>query len=1161
MAGPGGAEVGRVHIKVVPDFTHFRKIMNAVLKEYSARTIDVKVKADSSALDGLSKDLSNTAKKSSKAMSAELSKGLKAAGKDAKVTPVLDSKARFKKRMQADLNKVFDQIEVRLQLKGGSNADLRDYWDKELAQVQKQIGKLDVELDTRSFNAQAAYVQATLNKLRADSQKLREPSMQVAGGAGTADLDIIKIRNDTIALNNEIHKSAGVLRNLDAAFDNAFNSQKRQAIREYLYGFRDMNAEIVNAGRKANGSVALFGLEDSISRVSGKVDSLRMRGGLIGGLLGGAGAIAGAKGMLELTAKGIANVGQAAAKGGEAVSGFGSKLGNAFNPRNIGLSVSGGGIVAILGAITLVAAPLIGLLTTAALTLPGLLATIMAPIAAITLGFGGIKKAAENAGLFGDANGSKKGGGSLGAALKDLQKNVEDVFEKGLTEPFKKLGAVANTWVAPLTTVAQGTVDVFKGMLDSITSELGSQRIADTFSGVGNALSKGFAPGLKSFGDAIVGLAAEFTKPGGALEGVSQWFKDTMGDFSRWIEEGIKTGSLTESFKQLGETIKIVLDGIGDLAQSGMDFIKDPAAMDGFKNTLKDIVGLIERLGDISAQLGPVWDLLDKFLPNKREYDAQMDGMIQDFEKLKGMKPGTIDNMAAAEKNRPWWKFWDPGTITPEATKAGDTAAQAYMASVTAAVRNNKEAQAELLKQAFTPKGVTEAVAGQITAQAGVAITGVQQALTPLKEGLQTDINNALLPLGDIAGRVGKAFDGVPALVQTSLAGVAGVVVSSLMNIGTLVPGALFNLPMIIGNAFNPAVEAVRTTLGRMGQVAVEASLAVVQAIGQAFAATAPAVEGGMAPAIASVGSICQQMVSVALSFAGAMRSAGTAIGASFAQGLADSSGLVANSASALLGVARAFFPNSPAKKGPFSGSGWIDKSGEAIGKDFAGGITNSQSGVVSSARELMQAIKDVFGSAEGLNINFYMGQAASSMSAMADSSKEFRTNMVAAGTTPAASSGLDSSVDLDDIKRQKAAIDLRIAELQAAKNGTADKAAKAALTSEIDQLRIQKERLDLLKEENGLQEERKTAIQKLSDQIATNITDMIKMPGEFAKTTANAAMQDLGISGSGALPTIANWALDAGTNFVFNVNNMDDAIQGQQAQQRAQTAGVTGTR
>ena len=163
-------------------------------------------------------------------------------------------------------------------------------------------------------------------------------------------------------------------------------------------------------------------------------------------------------------------------------------------------------------------------------------------------------------------------------------------------------------------------------------------------------------------------------------------------------------------------------------------------------------------------------------------------------------------------------------------------------------------------------------------------------------------------------------------------------------------------------------------------------------------------------------------------------------------------------------------------------------------------------------------------------------------------------------GTASTVESGLVEA-DLADIKRKKAEIDLQIAQLQAQKNATADKAVKAGLTAEIDQLRIQKERLDLLKEENGLQEERKTAIQQLSDTIATNIVDMMKMPGEFAKTTANAAMQDLGISGSGALPTIANWAMDAGTNFIFNVNNMDDALQGQQSQQRKQAAGIAGGR
>jgi hypothetical protein len=291
--------------------------------------------------------------------------------------------------------------------------------------------------------------------------------------------------------------------------------------------------------------------------------------------------------------------------------------------------------------------------------------------------------------------------------------------------------------------------------------------------------------------------------------------------------------------------------------------------------------------------------------------------------------------------------------------------------------------------------------------------------------------------------------------------------------------------------------------------------------------------------------------LSGSMSQVGADMMNGLAIGIANSAGVAKAAAATA-AADVLAAAKAAVASNSPSKD--FMDLGKDMNAGTAIG------IQNSVEGPVSAIREVMQAIKDVFGSAEGLNLNFYMGGAAQSMSAMATSSKEFRTNMVEAGSSPAISSKLGvNQADLQDIKRQKAEIDLRLAELQAQKNAATDKAAKAGLQAEMDQLRIQKERLDLLKEETGLQEGRKTAIQQLSDTIATNITDMIKMPGDFAKATANAAMQDIGISGQGALPTIANWALDAGTNFIFNVNNMDDAIQGQQAQQRAQVAGIAG--
>ena len=70
------------------------------------------------------------------------------------------------------------------------------------------------------------------------------------------------------------------------------------------------------------------------------------------------------------------------------------------------------------------------------------------------------------------------------------------------------------------------------------------------------------------------------------------------------------------------------------------------------------------------------------------------------------------------------------------------------------------------------------------------------------------------------------------------------------------------------------------------------------------------------------------------------------------------------------MAAARAFFPNSPADEGPFSGSGWVDKSGLAIGESFAAGIDQGTAGVVAATDDMMQQVRDLLNSpqsAEGL--------------------------------------------------------------------------------------------------------------------------------------------------------------------------------------------------
>lgn len=84
--------------------------------------------------------------------------------------------------------------------------------------------------------------------------------------------------------------------------------------------------------------------------------------------------------------------------------------------------------------------------------------------------------------------------------------------------------------------------------------------------------------------------------------------------------------------------------------------------------------------------------------------------------------------------------------------------------------------------------------------------------------------------------------------------------------------------------------------------------------------------------------------------------SSGYAIAKSFANGLNAGKSLVARKAKSVVQSARKYFPNSPADEGPFSGSGWIDKSGLAIGEAFAKGMELSTPKVRMAALAMADA-------------------------------------------------------------------------------------------------------------------------------------------------------------------------------------------------------------
>lgn len=1095
MASMGGAEVGRVHIKVVPDFTEFRARMLAELKKWDNRDITWNIKADTKQLGNVSRDLDRNIKQASKLLKKDLAKGFKDATKNAtkqsELAPDLSIKARYKRKMQRDLNKMFDDLSVNLNVKGSDNQTIVDYWDKEFKMAQKTINKLNPEMDTRVFSAQASYVMATLNKIRLESEKIRQTSpadaLKNVTSKGELQDGLNKIREQRLETQRLARAAEAARLKLDNVFDGALKISQRQALREYVYGFRD--------------------LDGVVSRLTSTNNRIRMSGGIVGSLFGGAAGI----GTIKLGGKAVTAV-------GEGVSKVGGLLGKLTPSFGTGLNIPA--YLLIASVITPVIALLSGLIVAA----PAAIAAVALPIAAITLGLEGIKKAAE----------------TVKPAFEKLRADLSAVFERGLVPGFETL----RDKVIPGLT---GSFEGLAGSLSTVFNEFTANLASEANMGFMNNIIKntGIAaeaalPGIKNFTNGILDLVSELSNK---FPGISEAINRTGDSFVKWVDkittvDASGTTQLDRAMNTLGKTLSELGGIVSDLFANGFDNLGSVKFGESMKSFVQDIRSLVSDVlpalaGSfqvIATALRPIAAAVDSISKavgavNKISGSAPGGGMFSLDSVLGQASSGgpmtgldkiqfVWDSIFNKEKARETFLTAVTGAVAgggEALNAAGQQASEQYVQGMIVALGSNKEAQAQLLRSAFAPEGITEAVAGQITSQAQVAITGAQQALVPLKEGLQTDINAALMPLGDIAGKIAAAFNGVPALIQGSLGQIPALVTTNIGSIKTTTETSM--------QGFSDAVVlhlGIAVTTAQQQAPAIKAPFDVLA--GQMFAVGSQMMQGLAQGITGSVG----------------FATAAAAAAATRVKGAADIAAGI----------------RSPSRE--------FMKTGDFMMQGMQVGIQNGTDGPIAAMREVIQAIKDVFGSAEGLNLNFFMGGAAESMSSMATSSKEFRSNMVQAGTSPAVSSGLGTD-QLDDIKRQKAEIDLRIAELQAQKNATTDKAAKAGLTGEIDQLRIQKERLDLLKEENGLQEDRKTAIQQLSDTIATNIQDMIKMPGDFAKATVSAAAQDLGISGSGAIPTIANWAMDAGTNYIFNVNNMDDALQGSQAKQRQQTLGITG--
>lgn len=112
----------------------------------------------------------------------------------------------------------------------------------------------------------------------------------------------------------------------------------------------------------------------------------------------------------------------------------------------------------------------------------------------------------------------------------------------------------------------------------------------------------------------------------------------------------------------------------------------------------------------------------------------------------------------------------------------------------------------------------------------------------------------------------------------------------------------------------------------------------------------------GVQNAISWVSSLPQRAVNALGNVGNLLFNSGKALIRGFIEGIKSMFGAVGRAAKGAVQKARDFFPNSPAKTGPFSGRGWVLYSGRAVGESFAAGIEQRSRGVGAATQSLMDA-------------------------------------------------------------------------------------------------------------------------------------------------------------------------------------------------------------
>lgn len=158
-----------------------------------------------------------------------------------------------------------------------------------------------------------------------------------------------------------------------------------------------------------------------------------------------------------------------------------------------------------------------------------------------------------------------------------------------------------------------------------------------------------------------------------------------------------------------------------------------------------------------------------------------------------------------------------------------------------------------------------------------------------------------------------------------------------------------------------------------------------------------------------------------------------------------------------------------------------------------------------------------------------------------------------------AAGGPIDASALNDQLKQQMSEIGLESDQLKVQLNGTDDKAGKTAIRDQRTQLQTIKDQLNLQQDQLGYSQKYGDSLDTNKNTMADSLNKIVDAGKGFAESNIKQFASDIGISGSGAIPQLADQGVSFGMSMLsklisgglgqtnINVGSVDDAMAAKQ--------------